>query len=65
MKKITITVSVDGNEVSRDYRINLENEDYYNWGNRIIDMLQTIEHSNDPIPEIPGFEGTAQNLELL
>ncbi len=43
MKKITITVSVDGNEISRNYG-GVTN----NWEAVVVDMLDTIEKSNDP-----------------
>lgn len=49
MKNIKITVSVDGNEVSREYDAEgLEWVSTTQWGDRILSMLDTIEKSNDP-----------------
>ncbi len=48
MKKITITVSVDGNEVSREYA-ETPFVGYAIWGERIMDILDTIEKSNEPM----------------
>lgn len=43
-KLITITVDVDGNAVSRNYHDECTPEV---WGDRIVDMLNTIQHSED------------------
>ncbi len=50
MKKITITVNVDGNELSREYQINEKGFPIESdvWGSYVADMLDTIEKSNDP-----------------
>lgn len=46
MKIITITVDVDGNEVTRKYGIE-ENNRAETWGEQVEDMLNTIEKSNE------------------
>lgn len=45
MKKITITVDVDGSAVSREYAFN----DIYSadWGSRVQEMLDTLEKSKE------------------
>lgn len=48
MKKVTITVDVDGNSISRVYMYNeigeaIEQE----WDSKIVSMLDTIEKSNE------------------
>ncbi len=49
MKTITITVSVDGNEVSREYSgVNTETIPEV-WGDRVSDMLDTLKRSNEPM----------------
>ncbi len=63
MNKITITVDVDGNAVSREYTIEATGE--YEWGVRVLNMLDTIEKSNEPMKEIPIFEGTLKDLNNL
>jgi hypothetical protein len=45
MKKITITVSVDGNEIYRDYSI--EDKTDYMWGSEVLDMLDTLEKAKE------------------
>lgn len=42
-KTITITVNVDGNAVSRNYKY--DDKDTEAWGLHVIDMLNTIEKS--------------------
>ena len=46
-KTITITVSVDGNEVSRSYNSDniIVESDWELWGSRIEDMLDTLKKS--------------------
>ena len=44
MKTIKITISIDGNEVSRDYADDIINP---NWDDRVNDMLDTLEKSNE------------------
>lgn len=44
MKTITITVEVDGNEVSRNYEF--DHTEASTWGDRIVDMLDTLEKSD-------------------
>ncbi len=46
MKQITITVSVDGNELSRNYEYN-EFTFTETWGERVESMLETIEKSKE------------------
>lgn len=47
MKTITLMVMIDGNEVVRnyEYKSNLENAEV--WGNRVIDILDTLESSKE------------------
>lgn len=45
MKQITITVSVDGNEVTRNYAEEMVT-DNFDWSARVWDMLQTIKNSD-------------------
>ena len=52
MKKITLTVDVDGNAVSRDYTdasSSVFGGEVFalEWGDRVIDMLDTIEKSKE------------------
>lgn len=61
MKIITITVNVDGNEVTRKYSIE-QNNRAETWGEQVEDMLDTLEKSDKPFKEIPGFEGTMDKL---
>lgn len=65
MKKITITVDVDGNSVSRDYKYNEESIMRNGWDEKIEDMLDTLSKSNEPMGDMPGFEGTLQALNEL
>lgn len=48
MKTITITVSVDGNEVTRNYDYNAvkDVDTEHDWGAKILDMLDTLEKSD-------------------
>ena len=46
MKNITITVSVDGNEVSREFSAYYE-RDEQDWGTVVVDMLDTITKSTE------------------
>lgn len=46
MAKITITVDVDGNAVSREYDILSANDTVEVWGERVVDILDTIDKSN-------------------
>ena len=50
MEKITLTVSINGNEVSRDY-VNEKNTSWSDqintWGERVVDMLDTLEKSKE------------------
>lgn len=59
MKTITITVDVDGNSVTRTYSDDTLNP---SWDDRVNDMLDTLEKSDKPFKEIPGFEGTMDKL---
>lgn len=61
MKTITITVEVDGSSVDRSYTFNAS----VDWGTEIESMLDTLENSNKPFKEIPGFEGTLDKLAEL
>lgn len=45
MKSIKITVSVNDNDLTREYSFSPETADI-NWGARILDMLDTIENSD-------------------
>lgn len=65
MKHIKITVEVNGNELSREYE--LPNQDLIDkdWNFPIQSMLDTIEKSTEPMGDIPGFEGTLQDLKKL
>ena len=45
MKVITITVSVDGNELEREYSILSVNDTVETWGERVVDMLDTLSKS--------------------
>lgn len=45
MKNITITINVDGNEVTRNYSIE-ENNRAETWGEQVEDMLDTLEKSD-------------------
>lgn len=47
MKKVTITVDVDGNELTREYKEDLTVMDGVVWGVRIIDMLDTLSKANE------------------
>lgn len=49
MKIITITVSVDGNSISREFRLPFP--EVKDWCHDIYDMLDTIEQSNKPFKE--------------
>lgn len=46
-KTITITVDVDGNSISREYKDDLGFMDGTVWAVRVMDMLDTIEKSNE------------------
>lgn len=46
-KKITITVDVDGNAISREYKDDLGFMDGTVWAVRVMDMLDTLEKSNE------------------
>lgn len=63
MENIKITVGIGNNEVTREF-VNGHGFEYDSdyWGAKILDMLDTIEKSNEPFKEIPGFEGTLEKL---
>lgn len=58
MKTITITINVDGNELSREYSL----DNILDFDTIVNSMLETIEQSDKPFKEIPGFEGTMDKL---
>lgn len=64
MKTITITITTDkGEELYRNYYY--EEPGDVNWDYQIKDMLDTLEKSDKPFKEIPGFEGTTDKLNEL
>lgn len=64
--EIEITVSLNGNEVTRKYIFgDVQDIEPMMWAVAVTDMLDTLSKSNEPIPEIPGFEGTRAQLDAL
>lgn len=47
MKTITLMVMVDGNEVVRNYSLLSANDTVEMWGDRVVDMLETLAKSNE------------------
>jgi hypothetical protein len=45
METITITVDVDGSEVTRKYAFDIY--ELVDWGERVVDMLDTIKKSDE------------------
>jgi len=63
MKTVEITVSVNGNEVTRKYMYaDIFEAVDQDWGPTIVDMLKTVKESNEPMGDVPGFEGTLDKL---
>ena len=46
MKKITLTVDIEGNDVTRHYTWNPDIS-AESWGTRVLDMLDTLSKAND------------------
>lgn len=49
MTKVTITVTVDGNEVWRKYNLDMDNLTDETYGHEVVDMIETIMKSEEPI----------------
>lgn len=48
MRKIRLTIEVDGDDVTRDYVLNPQQmEDLQYWGGKVVDMIDTINKLDD------------------
>jgi hypothetical protein len=63
MKIIKITIAIDGNELEREYQA--FGVDEIDWSDVVLSMSDTIETSNEPMKDMPGFEGTLDKLKEL